>query len=174
MALKSVEGKYLKVIRELTEFRPTGVTVYYYEFKSEKDRDEYFYRQAAVRAFLEECTQRKRQMDEEIAKEMAALKREIKSEADIPVHVKKMMDDAEQFIIDADTVGNYWDKPEPMPRLSTQKLLEECGFKKEWKTPLSDWSINALNTGAFTNQNFTYECLYHELKKIFKDDFVDC
>lgn len=174
MALKSVEGKYLKVIRELTEFRPTGVTVYYYEFKSEKDRDEYFSRQADVRAFLAACTEKKQQIDAEIANEMAALKREIKSQDDIPVHIQKMMKESEQFIIDADTVGNYWDKAEPMPRLATQKLLDECGFKKEWKTPLSAWCINALNTGAFTNQNFSYECLYRELKKIFKDDFVDC
>lgn len=174
MALKSVEGKYLKVIRELTEFRPTGVTVYYYEFKSEKDRDEYFQRQLDVHLFLSRCNEKKQELDAEITKEVLALTHEIKSQDDYPDYIKKMIKDAEQFIVEVDTVGNYWDKPEHLPKLTSQKLLDECGFKKEWKTPLSAWCINALNTGAFTNQNFSYECLYRELKKIFKDAFVDC
>ena len=66
-------------------------------------------------------------------------------------------------------------------------LLEQVTFVKVQKseylmksvlikrfTPLKSWGINSVHTGAFINQTFSYDCLYKELKKIFKEDFIDC
>jgi len=174
MALKSVDGRYLKVVRELTEFRPTGIMVYYYEFLSKEDRDKYFTRQAGVRAFLTACQNKKLEIEDDLAKRVAGLNKEVKSLNDLPLDIQKDIKDCEQMMIDAEVVGMRWDKPEPLPKFASQKRLNECGFDEAWRTPLAPWAINGLNTGAFTNQNFSYECLYKELKRVFKNSFIDC
>jgi len=59
-------------------------------------------------------------------------------------------------------------------KFKNQKALEALGFKEGWLKPLNYWGLNALETGVYTNQNFGYECLYKELKKILNVGYVDC
>lgn len=172
MALASLSGRYIKVIRELCEFSLSGVTVYYYEFKSRADRDAFFTRKQEIHDFVKRGREKCEQLSEEIFETLSTLN--LKEGDQIPVKYQEKLNEIDTFFTDIDTIGKNWDRDEALPEFESQALLDECGFKEEWKTPLAPWAINSVNTGVFTNQNFSFGCLYKELKKIFKTDFVDC
>ena len=157
MALASLSGRYIKVIRELCEFSLSGVTVYYYE---------------EIHDFVKRGREKCEQLSEELFETLSTLN--LKEGDQIPVKYQEKLNEIDTFFTDIDTIGKNWDRDEALPEFESQALLDECGFKEEWKTPLAPWAINSVNTGVFTNQNFSFGCLYKELKKIFKTDFVDC
>lgn len=176
MALKnSKNGRYLKVIRELTTFTPLSVQVFYYEFESEKDRTEYFRRETSIKKFLAEGDIKYALLKEELKDKISELENteQYKTFADYPKSIRDLITKSEQFISDLDTIRFCWNRSE-LPKFKSQDILDEIGFEKSWLTPLKPWGINSVHTGAFVNQNFSYECLYKELKKIFSNDFIDC
>jgi len=176
MALKNNKtGRYLKVIRELTTFTPLSVQVFYYEFESEKDRIEYFKRESAIKKFLAEGDVKQALLQEEIKDAISKLgdTEKYKSVGDLPKAIRDLIAENEQFVSDLDTIRFCWNRS-PLSKFKSQSMLDEIGFDKNWFTPLKSWGINSVHTGAFINQTFSYECLYKELKKVFKDDFIDC
>lgn len=54
--------------------------------------------------------------------------------------------------------------------LKQKTLLVKLGFKEEWlNNPLIAGSHSLINTGNFTNQRFTSDSMYKELKKAYKN-----
>lgn len=171
-------GRYIKVIRERCIFMPSAVQVFYYEFDSKNDRDDYFTRKAEVEKFLELATAESLKFDIKINEIVdAALPKDEKEIQNfvLPDEATNLHREKDQFVLDLIAVESNWDNEEPLliglKSINKFKLL---GFKEEWLTPLKPVAINGIMTGAFTNQTFSFPCLYKELKKMFKDDFIDC
>lgn len=171
-------GRYIKVIRELTVFRPNSVEVYFYSFLSKNEKEEYFKRREQISEFLFRCEnfistkycELNSQVEEWIKrKELTSV-----DYSKLPKHIRDSFDDLENLGKWASEVKFNWDTSTPITRFNNWDIVSELGFEEAWLTPLAHWEISSVHTGIFTNQTFSYDCLYKELKKIFKDDYVDC
>lgn len=180
MAIVNVkDGRYIKVIREMCVFRPTSVEVFYYSFGSKKEKEDYFARKAEVERFVlrgrEYYDTESELLNHEIEEyaKGAGIKK-LKDISKLPLNFRERLDSLTKISKAVFSVEVGWDGARPLPQFDEKAKLIELGFDESWMNPLPSWEICSLHTGAFTNQTFTYECLYHELKKVFKDDFVDC
>jgi hypothetical protein len=178
MAIENLSsGKYLKLIREETVFKGSSVEVCFYEFDSREDRDKYFKRKSEVSEFVERVTAIVDGWLADVNTKIEAWAAENKvtnlSIDMLPKEFSDTIKKCSRMSEDLSILRFGWDKIEPLPTLSSQKDFDKLGFSKDWLTPLNQWSICTAYTGAFTNQNFSAECLYKELKKVFKD-YVDC
>jgi len=178
MALQnSKTGTYIKVILDRCSFRPNSVEVAYYEFENKADRDAYFKREKEIKDFGAKCDLKFAVLEKEVVD--AVLKGKVDGTkvtklTDLPKGVQKLVLASEAFVSDSSKIRFGWDKEEPLPsEYQSQKLLDECGFNFEWLKPLRSHGINYMSTGIFTNQTFSMDCLYKELKKVFKTDFID-
>lgn len=171
-------GKYIKVIRDRCIFTSDAVQVFYYEFDSKKDRDEFFNRKSEVQEFLKKAHAKCLDFDSETDDIVSSALP--KNEFDMgkfvfPESAIKLHNEKDQFMLDLMVVEFGWDKEEPLPKdLKSIETFKSLGFKEDWFSPLKSVQINGLVTGAFTNQTFNFSCLYRELKKVFKEDFIDC
>lgn len=182
MAIQSKDGRrYIKVIRDLCEFRPGSVSVCFYEFKSREDRDAYFKREQEITDFVNSKFNafHKNTYDAaEILLKSGVDVSKINTE-DTPdkfsKEIQKILDKNSDLFYDLQIIRRDWMNSNfAKTKFKNKKYLIELGFKDEWLTPITIPNICKLNTGVFINQNFSYDCLYKELKKIFKDDYVDC
>lgn len=177
--VNSKSGRYIKVIREMSVFRPNSVQVFYYSFSSRKDKEEYFSRRRSVDDFVFRVRKYVEESNKKFEDELSEFLRgkdvsKFSSIDDLP---KKFRD----RVYELSELSNYsfdvlrgWDKLVPLNAFKDVYLVHSLGFDDSWLIPLQPWDIQSVSTGAFTNQNFTFECLYGELKKIFKDDYIDC
>lgn len=165
-------GKYIKVIRDQTIFSLNSVQVFYYEFKTQKDRDAYFKRLDEIKEFEETVNQK---VDELIVDYNKRYDENIKNNefiGDKNSFIKEMRY-IEGVSSELDIIRFGWSSNKKLPELKNRELFESLGYKKEWDTPLNSWGINSVHTGAFNGQTFSFESLYKELKKVFKHDYVD-
>lgn len=177
--VNSKSGRYIKVIREMAVFRPTSVQVFYYSFSSRKDKEEYFSRRKSVNDFVFNV---KRYVEEENKKFEVELSEflngkdisKFSSIEDLPKRFRDLLSGISELSNYSFDVSRGWDKLVPLKKFKDMDLVHSLGFDDSWLTPLQPWDIQSVSTGVFTNQNFTFECLYGELKKIFKDDYIDC
>lgn len=181
MALQSLKsGKYIKVLRDRCIFTPNSVEVSFYSFDSKHDRDAYFSRKQDVSLFVANST---KLLDDEYNSLSDEIMRFLKinglerldSLDDLPedlINKNRYLEDLGKAIYE---VRMGWDSHTP-PKFDGEILidLKKAGYDESWMNPLPDFSIGSVSTGAFTNQRFTYDCLYKELKKIFKNDYIDC
>lgn len=180
MSLVNVKsGRYIKVLRDQAIFTPQSVSVAYYSFVSKEAKEEFFARKRgvenfvlAVEDYLEVENERLTRDIEDYAKEKNL--ESVGSIDELPKKFRARIAELSAISKASFVVYCGWDGCEALPIPSNLEKLKELGFNEAWLTPMEPWEIATVNTGAFTNQNFTYECLYCELKKIFKDDFVDC
>ncbi len=171
-------GKYIKVVRELTEFRPNSVVVYYYEFGSRADRDEYFKRKKEIHQFLAKGDVEFSSTDVKAVamfKSLGIDPSTIKTVEELPKEISDLIVSSENMLADLNLIRFNWDKPSVQGlKFKNKGALVPLGFKEEWLVPLNFWALNAMETGAYTNQTFSFDCLYKELKNVFKVDFEDC
>lgn len=164
-------GKYIKVIRDRTVIMPNSFQVSFYEFESREDRDLYFKREKEISSFLVKC-------DLEIIrlqKEVDDLSEGLSDDEKLPVDLKKKIDFLLNFSSEVNSIRFDWNNSSGFgTKFKSMDLLSDLGFNESWLTPLKPWEIGTVHTGNFVNQNFSYDCLYKELKKVFKEDFIDC
>lgn len=177
--VNSKSGRYIKVIRELAVFRPNSVEVSFYSFGSRKEKEDYFARKLEVEKFLLNSDKYLLEKSIEVNEEIEAWAKDAHSDGkltadDLPKAFRVQLDELSKLSKSVSVVRVGWDGGDPLPKFENVGKLRELGFKDAWFVPLPFFEVSSVHTGAFTNQNFTYECLYAELKKIFKEDFVDC
>lgn len=179
MAIQGKDGgRYIKIIRDRCEFHPSSVLVCFYEFKSRKDRDIYFNREKDIMNFVNSNFNTFHQNTYDAAEILSKSGVDI-SKLDSPdklsKEIQKILDKNSDLISDLQLIRRDWKEPTfARTKFKNKKYLIELGFKEEWFTPIVLPTICTLSTGVFVGQNFSYDCLYKELKKIFKNDFVDC
>lgn len=174
-------GNYLKVIRDLTTFTPRSVQVAFYNFASRSDRDKYFTRKQAVTEFLSRG-------NEYVSKKFAELNSEIEKYAtdaglqgmrtlsELPANLYRAYKELDSLSRAIHQVDLYWKSAVTIPGVKSAFVLDalnSLGFDSAWEQPLNPCGVTTVNTGVYSNQDFSYPCLYSELKKVFRG-YVDC
>lgn len=158
MALQNtLSGMYLKIIPHLCTVTPSSVQVSFYAFQSREDRDEYFNRRDEILTFLSACETK------------ISLLKNLLREGDCSAIMSKLS----AFEEDVSFIRSRWEFVS-FPKFRSQELLNECGFNEMWCTPLKPWSILTVHTGKFVGQKTSLDGLYSELKRVYKNNFVDC
>lgn len=176
MALIHKDGKYIKVIRENCVFYPSSVLISYYEFDSKEDRDNYFKREKEINDFVSKHRNTYNELNLKAAETLSQVPGvDLNSFDQFPKEVKKILNDAIDLMWDLQLITREWKSQNfSKTKFKNKKQLIELGFNEEWFTPVKLPVIGTVSTGVFLNQTFSFDCLYKELKKIFKTDFVDC
>ena len=179
MAISNKEnGQYLKVIRERTMFTPVSVQVCYYGFPSRASRDAYFSRQTEISAFLRSLEATISKQDAELYSVVTSYAKgagleSLRSNDELPADLREQAEKLQQLRDASGLVRRYGMLNVAMPHPANLSELVKLGFNKSWLKPLDSWGIYTVHTGTYTNQNFTYECLYKELKKVYPT-YIDC
>lgn len=177
--VSSKSGQYIKVLRGSSVFTPSSVQVSFYSFKSKSDRDEFFKREKDVLNFVSNVNSyliesySKLNSDIESWAVSKGLSK-ISSVDKLPKDLRDRLTKCEDLSELAFRVKTQWNSSEKIDLIKDMSTALELGFDMNWLTPLRAWEISSLCTGEFTNQTFSYACLYKELKKVFGSDFVDC
>lgn len=173
MAIKNINtGRYIKVIREQTLFRMDGVLVGYYAFKDKDTRDLFYSRRDMIKKVASYCDSKV----VDLVNEEAVYTDSIKDSRDLNL----------DFVHDLHLKQRGYSLNATLLRLNIDNDLSSVirdlfNVDELFKNGLDesllnvpDYEYGQVVTGIFINQNFSYECLYKELKKIFKDDYIDC
>lgn len=172
-------GNYLKVVRDLTVFTPRSVKVTFYDFKSRKDRDLYFLRQAQVEKFLKHGNAQVKKWFEEFNGEVANYARgmgleELNSVSELPDVMQERYNELSAVSAFLRDLSFDWERGVSLPKdKQVANDLLVLGFMSDWSEPLSPTGLVTVHTGTFSNQDFSYACLYSELKKVYRG-YVDC
>lgn len=171
MAIKNTtNGRYIKVIRESAVFTPSGVEVGFLVFESKEERDRFFQREKEISEFVSKLLSLQREL---CVKLDEFSKSYVEGTDDFEARV--LSDKIKRIFDTVQIISPNWDIPSVLEaEYKKDDFLKEMGFSESWLEPLGKVEHNRVRTGKYTNQTFTYECLYSELKKVFKNDYIDC
>lgn len=168
-------GNYLKVVRDLAIFTPRSVNIAFYDFVSKSARDAYFSRKQAVSSFVQRATGEILSARDVLNFDISEFSKiqTVESISDLSPELRARVDELDDLDAAVHNIGLTWDGNVIKPKKNLVPKLKSFGFDSAWCNALEPWNISTVNTGVYVNQDFTYECLYRELKKVYSK-YVDC
>ena len=165
-------NNYLKLNISECCLRPHSVTVSYVLFQSPEERSEYNDCCKMLDSFREKWE--KYDLNESGRIGELAHQKGVTDDPFSDSEIKKHMDELMEIHNDVMEVVRHWDSYGYELNIKNLENLTRFGFDLELLQKRIYPQSCGCDVGPYSGQNFSYECMYEELKKLFPNDYEDC
>lgn len=181
MGLLLKDNKYIKLNMNNCYIDNKGVHISYYKYKSKDDRDT----EESVNMLFSKLTKNYSDYSENLVRntlsELGFDYTQLKSKEEL---FNKLSETQKSSIETMLNIENnitllseflFTRNDELLSKFTDIELFKELGYSEEILKPYSKPELCLDVSGFLTNQKFTYNSMYNELKKLFKKEgFTDC
>jgi len=191
MAIKiKSTNQYIKLNRDECVFYPYGISLSMVIFTSEEERNEYYRRCNIISKLNDNCNSYIKNLEKAFLNHIESTYNiSIKELEENQLENKEILDKIEKdkFIIETkekiNTLSlelselNLFFGANPYAincKLTQLNKFKEFGLEDCMLSNKIDIGSVSILVDGYANQNFSYECLYGELKKLYPNDYIDC
>lgn len=181
MGLLIKDGKYIKLNFDGCYIDRNGVHISYYEYKSKSDKDIEENVNMLFTKLLKNYSEYSEKITNEVISKLDFDPEQLKSKDELFDNLSENQKNLIESVLNIENnisiINEYLitRNKKLLDNLTEIELFKSLGYSEEILKPYERPSLNIGVSGVLTNQKFTYNSMYNELKKLFKKDgFTDC